>query len=255
MLKKLSKKAEEEKRQREEKEKEIKRQWDILIEKLATDSFTISKKIKVFLDKCILIDAENKKWLFLTAPNDEYTISDYSDIISYSIKKNYVVSDNIEKISNISLKIVVSNGNNVNTFIRSSSNDEGKFMHYLEIIEEIKEWLEPIVNNEVYTKKDIKDFDDIRVYDDNSNTHIIINGLIGYEIIDSNTSATSAVSRAAIGAAVVGPVGLAAGMSAKKKYYVILYFGDRTKNVKLGNSDFQILLDYVAENNIPRLSI
>lgn len=51
-----------------------------------------------------------------------------------------------------------------------------------------------------------------------------------YEVIDSEskTSATSAIARGAIGAALLGPVGIAAALSAKKKglYTVALQFTD-----------------------------
>lgn len=48
----------------------------------------------------------------------------------------------------------------------------------------------------------------------------------GVQDEDSRRSATSAVGRAAIGAALLGPVGLAAGLSAKKKgvYTIVINF-------------------------------
>lgn len=56
-----------------------------------------------------------------------------------------------------------------------------------------------------------------------------------YEVIDekSRKSATSAVGRAAVGAFLLGPVGLAAGLSAKSKgaHTVAIYFKDGKKSL------------------------
>ena len=88
------------------------------------------------------------------------------------------------------------------------------------------------------------------VYDNNSNKEISLKGLVAYQIIDSNTSGTSAIARAGIGAAILGPVGLAAGLSAKKKYDIMLFYENKQQIVKLNNYDFKTFLEYVAKNNI-----
>lgn len=88
------------------------------------------------------------------------------------------------------------------------------------------------------------------VYDDKSNKKIFLSGLQSYQIIDANTSGTSAIARAGLGALVLGPIGLAAGLSAKKKYTVMLFFEDSQKTVTMSNWYFKEFLNYVAENNI-----
>ena len=56
-----------------------------------------------------------------------------------------------------------------------------------------------------------------------------------YEVVDekSRKSATSAVGRAAVGGLLLGPVGLAAGLSAKSKgiHTVAIYFKDGKKSL------------------------
>ncbi len=235
------------------KKEEIEKQWNMLFQSISDKGFIISKKINVFLNKYILIDKENKKWVFLTDLNSEYTINDNSIISNYFIKKNYVVGGNIERIGDITLKIILINGDVIETFIRPSINKNGKYLNIYQMIEEIKEWLEPIVNNNNYIKQEIKTLVDTYVYDEKSKLNIIINGIIGYEIIDSNISAESDVTKATIGSAVAGPTGISAGLSDNKKYDIMLHYDDRTKNVILNYSDYQVLLEYVADNKIPKM--
>ena len=56
-----------------------------------------------------------------------------------------------------------------------------------------------------------------------------------YEVIDESTkkSATSAVGRAAVGAFFLGPIGIAAGLTAKTKgiYTIAIQFKDGTKSL------------------------
>lgn len=56
-----------------------------------------------------------------------------------------------------------------------------------------------------------------------------------YDVIDESTrkSATSAVGRAAVGAFLLGPIGLAAGLSAKNKgiHTIAIYFKDGRKSL------------------------
>lgn len=56
-----------------------------------------------------------------------------------------------------------------------------------------------------------------------------------YEVLDGSekTSGTSAVGRAAVGAFFLGPIGLAAGLSAKKKgtYNIAIQFKDGKKSL------------------------
>ncbi len=56
-----------------------------------------------------------------------------------------------------------------------------------------------------------------------------------YEVLNSNehTSTTSAIGRAAVGAFFLGPIGLAAGMGAKKKgtYHVAIQFKDGKRSL------------------------
>jgi hypothetical protein len=61
------------------------------------------------------------------------------------------------------------------------------------------------------------------------------NTVDSYEVIgeESQTSATSAVARGALGAALLGPVGMAAALSAKKKglYTVAIQFKDGKRSL------------------------
>lgn len=68
-----------------------------------------------------------------------------------------------------------------------------------------------------------------------------------YEIIDeqSRKSATSAIGRAALGGFLLGPVGLAAGLSAKSKgiYIVAIYFKDGKKSlIEIDNKIYKALI-------------
>lgn len=68
-----------------------------------------------------------------------------------------------------------------------------------------------------------------------------------YEVIDEEkkTSATSAVGRGLVGSFVLGPVGLLAGLSAKKKgvYTVAIQFKDGKKSLlEIDDSLFKILV-------------
>lgn len=89
-----------------------------------------------------------------------------------------------------------------------------------------------------------------KVYDDITNKNIELKGLKAYQLIDANTSGSSAIARAGIGAALLGPVGLIAGLSAKKKYDIMLFFDNKQQMVKLSNWYFKEFMNYVAKNNI-----
>lgn len=84
-----------------------------------------------------------------------------------------------------------------------------------------------------------------------------LNGLVAYQIIDANQSAGSSIMRAGVGAMFLGPIGLAAGLTGKKKYRVLLFYKDRftlkeeQKNIEFNDKEFRQFLDYVAKNNIP----
>ena len=87
-------------------------------------------------------------------------------------------------------------------------------------------------------------------WDDNTNQKVSLLGLKSYQIIDTNTSASSAVARAGVGVIAFGAAGLAAGLSAKKKYQVMLFFEDCQKVVTMSDWYFKEFLNFVAEHNI-----
>ena len=71
-----------------------------------------------------------------------------------------------------------------------------------------------------------------------------------YELQDSSSqkSAASAVGRAAVGAFVLGPVGIAAGLSAKSKgtYTVVINFKDGKRSlVEVGEKEYKALMQKV----------
>jgi len=80
-------------------------------------------------------------------------------------------------------------------------------------------------------------------------------GLEAYQIIDANKSASSTILRAGVGAMVLGPIGLAAGLTGKKKYRVILFYNlygrPEQKNIEFTDKEFRQFLDYVSNKNIP----
>ena len=67
-----------------------------------------------------------------------------------------------------------------------------------------------------------------------------------YEIIDSKKSGASAIMRAGIGAAILGPAGLFAGATAKKNYSVIITLNDgSSKVIKVSENDLNMLVSNV----------
>lgn len=75
-----------------------------------------------------------------------------------------------------------------------------------------------------------------------------------YEVIDeeSRASATSAVTRGAIGAALLGPIGIAAALSAKKKglHTVVLQFKDgKSSVVEIDKEIYQTLILILPKNS------
>lgn len=67
---------------------------------------------------------------------------------------------------------------------------------------------------------------------------------------ESRKSASSAIVRGAVGAAILGPVGLLAGASAKNKNYTtfLVLYQDGTKEtmtVKNGSGDYKTLAKYL----------
>lgn len=68
-----------------------------------------------------------------------------------------------------------------------------------------------------------------------------------YELVDEQQrkSAVSGITRGAVGAALLGPVGMLAGLSAKSKgtYTVILYFKDGKKSlIEIDNAVYKVLI-------------
>lgn len=67
-----------------------------------------------------------------------------------------------------------------------------------------------------------------------------------YQLTDSKKSGGSAIARAGLGAMVLGPVGLLAGATAKKKYTVLLIHKSGFKEmVVLSESNLKILMENV----------
>ena len=75
-----------------------------------------------------------------------------------------------------------------------------------------------------------------------------------YEVIDteSRTSATSAVARGAIGAALLGPIGIAAALSAKKKglHTIAIQFKDgKNSMIEVDNEIYKTLIQNLFQKN------
>lgn len=68
------------------------------------------------------------------------------------------------------------------------------------------------------------------IYDTDMNSYPL-SSIESYELIDGKKSGGSMIARAGIGFAVLGPVGLLAGATAKKKYKVLLLMKSGSKKV------------------------
>lgn len=67
-----------------------------------------------------------------------------------------------------------------------------------------------------------------------------------YQLTDSKKSGGSMIARGGLGAALLGPVGLFAAATAKKKYKVLLiYKSDYKEMVVLNESNLEILMENV----------
>ena len=65
-----------------------------------------------------------------------------------------------------------------------------------------------------------------------------------YQLTDSKKSGGSAIARAGLGALALGPVGLLAGVTAKKKYSVLLIMKTGSKKmVTLNEKNLKILME------------
>jgi hypothetical protein len=85
----------------------------------------------------------------------------------------------------------------------------------------------------------------VEIYDTDYNCYKT-SDIDSYELLDAKKSGVSAVGRAAVGAAVLGPVGLLAGVTAKKKYKVLLKFKNGIKKiVTLSEKDLNLLVENV----------
>ncbi|GHU94443.1 hypothetical protein FACS1894208_05520 [Clostridia bacterium] len=85
------------------------------------------------------------------------------------------------------------------------------------------------------------------------------NSVASYEVIDaeSQTSATSAVARGAIGAALLGPIGIAAALSAKKKglHTIALQFTDgKSSMIEVDKDIYKTLVQNLFRKNPPTVA-
>ena len=73
-----------------------------------------------------------------------------------------------------------------------------------------------------------------------------IKDIAEYQLTDSKKAGGSAIARASLGALVLGPVGLLAGATAKKKYSVLLVMKTGSKKmVTLNEKNLKILMENV----------
>lgn len=82
----------------------------------------------------------------------------------------------------------------------------------------------------------------------NDTNHNIYNysQIAEYQLTDAKKSGGSAIARAGLGALALGPVGLLAGVTAKKKYSVLLVFKSGTKKmVTLDEENLKKLMENV----------
>lgn len=86
----------------------------------------------------------------------------------------------------------------------------------------------------------------IIITDKDSYSQYNTDDIASYELIDAKKSGGSTIMRAGIGAAFLGPVGLLAGATAKKKYSVAIHLKNgTTKVIKVSENDLKILIEKV----------
>lgn len=84
------------------------------------------------------------------------------------------------------------------------------------------------------------------IFYDVKNNYYKTDEIKDYQLIDSKKSGGSAIARAGLGAMVLGPVGLLAGATAKKKYSVLLIYKSGFKeSVVLNESNLKTLMENV----------
>ena len=84
------------------------------------------------------------------------------------------------------------------------------------------------------------------VFFDKKNNSYNTKDIVNYQLMDSKKSGTSTVLRAGLGAVALGPVGLLVGVTAKKKFSVLVIFKNNEKKVvDLDEKNLKILMENV----------